>query len=150
MMESWTNAGRVVLAVAVVHLVATGTAQAQSQVGTYTLVEVNGNALPVTTDLNRSCTDEVHAATLTILEGSRWQMTYTETETCGAEVDEDIDEVEGGYIVRGDAIIFSEEDESDDRPEEIDLDELEVGRLTDDGIEIVLQDRRSRLRFQRQ
>lgn len=124
-------------------------ASAQAPAGTYVLAEVQGQALPVLTEEENGCREEVLAATLTLEADGDWEMEYTERETCGAEVEEDEEDAEGDFTVDGTTVRFSDDDESRDPTDEIDLDELGVGTLSEAGLSVRLQDGRTVLVFRR-
>ena len=122
---------------------------AQAFAGSYALYQVNGQPLPVVTDEENGCREEVLAATLIIEANGDWRMDYTERETCGTEVEEDEEDESGRYITEGNTIIFSDDDESDSPADEIDIDELGIGTLSGDVLSVTLEDRRTVLSFRR-
>jgi len=122
--------------------------QGQAQPGTYTLVEIDGRPLPVVTDRKGDCQEEVLSATLILGTDGEWELNYTERETCGADVDEDLEDADGHYRAEGEMIHFSD-DTDPYEPDDLDIDELGMGTVTADGMTVRLQDQHTTLTFRR-
>lgn len=125
---------------------------AQAHVGIYTLRTVNEGPLPVLMEdePGTTCSKQLLEAELELYATGAYELRYQEQETCNGVVDDvDDDEVEGVYVIEGERIVFSEADESDDRPDELDVDELGIGVLSGSELRITLQDKRNQLVFTR-
>ena len=125
--------------------------------GTWTLAEVDGQALPAVVDRD-GCTEEVTEGTLTLGGDGRWTLAVTERETCDGEVDEEREDDDGRYTVEGVTIRFLDgdgdpiEDEMEDDDEEgvdVDVEQLGVGTLGDGAMSVRLADGRTTLTFRR-
>ncbi len=127
------------------------TAQEGSQ-EVYHLVQLGGADLPAVIDRDDECHDELHAATLTLEPGGRWELQMTEHEVCGNSSEEDQDNEDGRYEVDGNTIRFFDDDGDPPTPDDdldIDVDELHTGTRTDQGLVIVLSDGQTELMFHR-
>ncbi|HEX6105314.1 MAG TPA: hypothetical protein VFZ26_07005 [Gemmatimonadales bacterium] len=105
----------------------------------YTLVEVGGRALPVETEKERRCREEVTAGTLTLRQDGRWLLETTKRETCGDRTETEQETEDGRYRSEGGTIRFLDDDGRDDSDgfdlgdDDLDIDDLETGRLGDGG-----------------
>ena len=122
----------------------------------YTLVEVDGKGLPVETEKEWRCRDEVTAGTLVLRDDNRWRLETSVRETCGDRSELDQDDEDGIYRTEGTTIQFLDEDGDRNDADwslvpEIDLDELDHGSIADGGtLTVRLADEKTVLRFQRQ
>jgi hypothetical protein len=122
----------------------------------YTLVDVDGKRLPVETEKEWRCRDEVTAGTLVLREDSRWRLEASIRETCGGRTEMDQENEDGIYRIEGTTIQFLDEDGNRNDADwslvrEIDLDELDQGSIADGGMLTVrLADEETVLRFRRQ
>ena len=122
----------------------------------YTLVEVDGKGLPVETEKEWRCRDEVTAGTLVLRDDNRWRLETSVRETCGDRREMDQDDEDGIYRTEGTTIQFLDEDGNRNDADwslvpEIDLDELDQGSIADGGtLTVRLADEKTVLRFQRQ
>lgn len=123
-------------------------AQERDVVGTYELVRIDSQTLPVVTERSRRCVEEVVSGTLRLEVNGEWEFDYLERKTCGNDVDEDLEDEDGGYIVRGGTIIFSDDTERYD-PDDLDVDELGTGVLNGNELRVILEDGRTELIFRR-
>ena len=129
-------------------------AQAVSAEETYRLVQVSGTALPALVEADDDgCREEILAGTLTLETDGDWELTLSERETCGDDVEQDEDTEEGEYRVEGSTIRFVENDDDDDDDAEEDgdrdLDDLATGTRTGDGLTVTLGDGETVLRVRR-
>jgi hypothetical protein len=158
-----TNRNRRLAAVAVaatMSLTVTAAAAAQATAAPagdeYTLVAVDGKGLPVETEKEGRCREEVTTGTLVLREDSRWYLETSIRETCGERTEMDQESEDGVYRTEGAAIQFLDEDgnrsdEDWDLVREIDLDELDQGSIGDGGtLTVRLADEKTVLRFRRQ
>lgn len=123
--------------------------QAPAHVGTFTLVEVNQQPLPVVTETTDDCREEVLSGTLTLSAENDWTIEYNEKETCGTEqVEEEVENEDGEYTVEGQTIRFSD-DTDEFNANEIEIENLGVGTASADGLSVTLQDGRTVLTFRR-
>ena len=122
----------------------------------YTLVEVDGKGLPVETEKEWRCRDEVTAGTLVLREDGRWRLETSIRETCGDRTKMDEEDDDGIYRTVGTSIQFLDEDGNRNDADwslarEIELDELDQGAIADGGVLTVrLADEKTVLRFRRQ
>jgi hypothetical protein len=122
----------------------------------YTLVEVDGKALPVETEKEWRCRDEVTSGTLVLREDGRWRLETSIRETCGDRTKTDQEDEDGIYRTQGTTIQFLDDDgdrnDADwDLAREIDLDELDQGSIADgDALTVRLADEKTVLRFRRE
>lgn len=125
-------------------------AEAQtSPMGTYTLTEVNGQALPVTIESRADCYEEVVSGTLMLQADGDWDFDYVERKICGSQVvEEDHEEEDGEYSYMGNSIRFSDDTETYD-PNDIEIDELKTGTLDGDRLMVTLEDGQTVLTFRR-
>lgn len=123
-------------------------AQTPAPAGTYTLAQVNGQPLPVVTETEGDCRDEVVSGTLTLTAGGDWELEYLERETCGATVEEEGEGEDGDYTVDGATLRFSDDTDEFDA-NDFDLEELGVGTLTAQALTVTLQDGQTRLTLTR-
>lgn len=123
-------------------------AQEGAVVGSYELVRVAGSALPAVIERDRRCVEEVVSGTLRLDADGEWEFDYLERETCGSDVDEDWEDEDGDYIVRGGTITFSDDTERYD-PDDLDIDELGTGVLNGNELRVILEDGRTELTFRR-
>ena len=132
--------------------VQTDPTQQQSIVGTWTLVEVDGQ-LPFTVEQKDDCVEQVTAGTLIFEEDGDWTVQLTEVETCGSDIDEDTEKEDGDYTVEGTTINFRPGDDQAAAPpaaeraadptapmREIEVDELVTGTLEGDVIRVRIRD----------
>ena len=138
---------------------AAGPAQAQAVMpaeNRYTLVEVDGKGLPVETEKEWRCRDEVTAGTLVLREDGRWRLETSIRETCGDRTKMDEEDDDGIYRTEGTSIQFLDEDGNRNDADwslarEIELDELDQGAIADgDALTVRLADEKTVLRFLRQ
>ena len=138
---------------------AAGPAQAQAGApaeNRYTLVEVDGKGLPVETEKEWRCRDEVTAGTLVLREDGRWRLETSIRETCGDRTKMDEEDDDGIYRTEGTSIQFLDEDGNRNDADwslvrEIELDELDQGAIADGGaLTVRLADEKTVLRFRRQ
>lgn len=140
------------VAACVVTLMAAVPAAAQSpHAGSYELTEIAGSALPMVVDSTDSCREEVTAATLVLNEDWTYRIDVTERESCGEEVEEDVETEEGTFAMQGDTIMFaSEEDpEDDDDADEIEVDELVSAMPMGDMLHVLVTEQNVELVFRR-
>ena len=122
----------------------------------YTLVEVDGKALPVETEKEWRCRDEVTSGTLVLRGDGRWRFETSVRETCGDRTKMDRDDEDGIYRTEGTSIQFLDEDGNRNDADwnlvrEIDLDELDQGAIADGGaLTVRLADEKTVLTFRRQ
>jgi hypothetical protein len=122
----------------------------------YTLVEVDGKGLPVETEREWRCRDEVTAGTLVLRDDGRWRLETSVRETCADRTEMDQDDEEGMYRTEGTTIQFLDEDGDRNDADwnlvrEIDLDELDQGSLAEGGtLTVRLADEKTVLRFRNQ
>lgn len=120
---------------------------------TYQLAQVAGQALPVVTEENDECRDELAAATLTLATDGTWTLVTTEREVCGQESDEDEDQEDGRYTVAGQTIHFTDDDgdtpTADGDDSELEVDDLVEGTRTADGLTVRVADGNTQLQFRR-
>lgn len=119
----------------------------------FQLVQVAGQNLPVVTEENGDCRDELLAATLTLHAGQRWTLVTQEREVCGDQADDDEDREEGTYAVDGETIRFMDEDgdlpQDDGDDSELEIDDLLEGVRTDTGLTVRVVDGETELQFSR-
>ena len=142
------------MATSAVLAISPGDAAAQvSAQETWQLAEVAGAALPVVTEENEDCRDELHSATLTLHTDGRWTLVTTEREVCGQNSEDDEDTEEGRYTVEGDVIRFTDEDgepaQDDGDDSELEVDDLVQATRTADGLLVRVADDGTELRFRR-
>lgn len=123
-------------------------AQTPAAVGTYTLVQVNGQVLPAVTERDADCTEEVLAGTLTFEADGDWEFEYLERETCGTNVDEDQEREDGDCTFDGQTVRFSNDTEEFE-PNDLDIDEFGVGVLSANVLMVTLEDGQTVLHFRR-
>ena len=123
-------------------------AQTPEAAGSYELVQVNGQALPVVIERTENCQEEVLSGTLVLEADGDWEFEHVERETCGTDVDEDTEREDGDYVVSGEALTFSDDTDEFD-PDDLDIDEFGTGTITSEGVRVTLQDGRTELLFRR-
>ena len=122
----------------------------------YTLAEVDGKKLPVETEKEWRCREEVTAGTLVLREDGRWRLETDIRETCGDRTKMDREDEDGIYRTEGTSIQFLDDDGDRNDADwsldrELDLDELDQGAIADGGaLTVRLADEKTVLRFQRQ
>lgn len=117
-------------------------AAASSLPGTYELVEVKEAPLPVTVEEKGNCVEQVTAGKLILEPGGSWKIELTEVETCGTDVDTDMETEDGRYSVNGSSINFRADGDAADDPDpnELDLDEAVSGTIEGDMIHVTMRD----------
>ena len=122
----------------------------------YTLVAVDGKGLPVETEKEWRCRDEVTAGTLVLRDDGRWRLETSIQETCGDRRKMDHEDDDGIYRTEGTTIQFLDEDGNRNDADwslarEIELDELDQGTIADGGaLTVRLADEKTVLRFRRE
>ena len=122
----------------------------------YTLVQVAGRALPVETEKELRCRDEVTAGTLALRDDGRWRLETDTREICGDRTETDRDDEDGTYRTEGGTLRFLDEDGRENTSgwsldRELDLDELAAGTLGDGGtLSVRLADDNTVLLFRRE
>jgi hypothetical protein len=122
----------------------------------YTLVEVDGKGLPVETEKEWRCRDEVTSGTLVLRADGRWRLETNIRETCGNRTKMDQEDEDGIYRTEGTSIQFLDEDGNRNDADwslvrEIDLDELDQGAIAESGaLTVRLADEKTVLRFRRE
>lgn len=141
------------VATAAVLLTAGGAGAQVASQETYQLAQVAGQALPVVTEENGDCRDELSAATLTLDTDGTWTLVTTEREVCGQDVDEDEDREDGRYTVDGQTIHFTDDDgnvaTADGDDSELEVDDLVHATRTADGLTVQVADGDTQLQFRR-
>lgn len=100
--------------------------------GTYTLAQVDGRALPVVTETDGACRDELVSATLTLADGA-WTLETMERELCEGEAPrEDRETDRGRYTLSGQTVTFAGGDADD----EAEAAEDEEGRTEPSGSDV--------------
>ena len=148
--------GKLLTALAPLLAVSLAGGQASAQVAaeeTFHLAQVSGQALPVVTEENGDCRDELGAATLTLHTDGRWTLTTTEREVCAGATEEEEDREEGRYTIEGETIRFSDEEgdtpEDDGDDTELEVDDLVQGTRSADGLTVRVADGETELQFRR-
>jgi hypothetical protein len=128
------------LTLALILIAAAGAdARAQSPAPTrYTLVEVDGKALPTTIEKELRCREDVTAGTLSLTQDGRWLLETVTKEICGDRTEEDSDREHGTYTTEGQTLSFLDEDARENHDSgwggrDDDLDEFKTGTLAADG-----------------
>lgn len=122
----------------------------------YTLVQVGGRPLPVETEKELRCRDEVTAGTLALRDDGRWRLETDTRETCGDRTETDRDDEDGTYRAEGSTLRFLDEDGRESTEDwslgrEIDLDELATGTIGNGGaLSVRLADDETVLLFRRE
>lgn len=127
----------------------------QAQPNTYRLAEIAGRTLPTIIEEEDGCREELVSATLT-LAGRNWTLVTAEREVCGELVETEEERETGSYSVADQTIRFREGDDDDDDDEDLDdadeleVDELDLGTVSNDGSLVVqLRDGETILVFRR-
>ena len=119
----------------------------------YTLVSVNGKALPTEVEKELRCREDVAAGTLALRSDGRWRLETTRRETCGDRTEEDLDDDDGTYRTEGRTLRFFDDDGRENTDDwdlrgDIDLDDFRTGTLAADGtLTVELADGKNRLVF---
>ena len=115
-------------------------ARAQSTPATrYTLVEVDGKALPTTIEQELRCREDVTAGTLSLSQDGRWLLETVTQEVCGDRTEEDSDRDHGTYTTQGQTLRFLDDDGRENHDsgwgvgKDDDLDEFKSGTMSADG-----------------
>ncbi|HYC33255.1 MAG TPA: hypothetical protein VEB59_13275 [Gemmatimonadales bacterium] len=122
----------------------------------YTLVQVTGRPLPVETEKELRCREEVTAGTLALRDDGRWRLETTKRETCGDRVETDLDDEDGTYRTEGSTLHFLDDDGRENTSDwslgrDLDLDELKTGTTGEGGaLSIRLADDKTVLVFHRE
>lgn len=122
----------------------------------YALVAVDGKGLPVETEKEWRCRDEVTAGTLVLRDDGRWRLETSIQETCGDRRKMDHEDDDGIYRTEGTTIQFLDEDGNRNDADwslarEIELEELDQGTIADGGaLTVRLADEKTVLRFRRE
>jgi hypothetical protein len=122
----------------------------------YTLVEVDGKGLPVETEKEWRCRDEVTAGTLVLRDDGRWRLETSIRETCGDRTKMDREDDDGVYRTEGTTIQFLDDDGNRNNADwsldrELDLDDLDRGAIAEGGtLTVRLADEKTELRFRRE
>lgn len=121
----------------------------------YALVDVDGKGLPVETEKEWRCREEVTAGTLILREDGRWRLDTSVRETCGERTTMDQEDEDGRYRSEGTTIHFLDDDGNRNDSEwglerEIDLEDLDHGSIDGGALTVTLADEKTVLRFRRQ
>ncbi len=118
--------------------------------GTYELVDIAGNALPAVVETTDDCTEEVTSAQLVLEADWTFRLEVNERETCGTDVEEDVETEEGVFTMDGETILFDiDEDPDDDDSTEIELDQLLSATVDGDMLHVTVRDTDAMVMFRK-
>ena len=124
-------------------------AQAAGSDRTFQLATVNGAQLPALVEEEDGCREELVSATLVLSATGRWTLTAEERETCGNDVKLDKDTDIGMFRITGETVQFMDIDgdipetrqaSAARAPTDIEVDELSVGTLSGNTLNVRLTD----------
>jgi hypothetical protein len=160
-MANWNHPLAATAVAVALSLTVTGTGAAQAAPAAptetrFVLVGVGGKALPVEIEKEWRCREDVTAGTLRLREDGFWRLETSVRETCGDRTEMEHEDEDGRYRTEGTTLHFLDDDGERNRADwslrdEIDLDELDQGTISDGGVLTVrLADAKTVLRFQRE